>query len=45
MNDIIRMYGPDTEMAHGINFDFSLMYVYGRLDIWYIYTLTNVNKF
>ena len=45
MAEIIKMYGPGTEMVHGINFDFSMMYVYGRLDMWYIYTLTNVGKF
>jgi hypothetical protein len=45
MHSIMKEYGPGTQMAQGINFDFSLMYVYGRLDMWYIYTLTNVPKF
>lgn len=44
MNEMIKKYGPGTEISQGINFDFSMMYMYGRLDIWYVYTLTKFPK-
>ena len=44
INHIIDKYSPNSEICQGINFDFSLMYLFGQPQLWQIYTLANFDK-
>ena len=45
IDNLMVEYGPEAEKAHGINFDFSYVFMYGRLDTWYMNTLTGIENF
>ena len=40
--DLIKKYGKWMPGNHGIEFDFSRLYLYGIPQLWQIYTLANV---
>lgn len=42
-NEIIEKYS-DLEFTCGIEFDFSMMYLYGEPKLWQIYTFANLHK-
>lgn len=44
IEDIMDKYGPNSEQCHGLEFDFSLMYMYGQPQLWQVYTLANFEK-
>mmetsp|Transcript_25390 Transcript_25390/g.24737 ORF Transcript_25390/g.24737 Transcript_25390/m.24737 type:complete len:161 (-) Transcript_25390:48-530(-) len=44
MEDIMTYYSPEAENTKGMTFDFSLMYLYGRQDIWQVYPLSDLEK-
>lgn len=44
INEIIEIYGSSREICEGINFDFSNMFLYGKPELWQIFTLANLSK-
>ena len=43
METLQQEYAYTKEM-YGIEIDFSMMFLYGRLDMWYLYTFTDIEK-
>lgn len=37
-------YAAGTDICEGINFDFSMMYLYGQPCLWQVFTLANLQK-
>jgi len=44
IHDVIERFGPGKPDAHGINLDFSKMFVYGIPSLWQVYTVCNLEK-
>lgn len=44
INEIISLYSVNSKICQGINFDFSLMFLYGKPELWQVYTLSNFEK-
>lgn len=44
VKEVMAMYDPSQEICEGLNFDFSMMFLYGQPDLWQIYTLANLQK-
>jgi hypothetical protein len=42
--ELMKKFAHGQPICHGINFDFSRMYLYGIPDLWQVYTLSHVGK-